>query len=52
MKTRQELVLDFMIALAGNSEVTGRYRKDEECARGIFLLSAELADKYISIVGG
>lgn len=52
MKTRTELVLDFMLALASNPSVTPYAEDDKTIARDIFLLSAELADKYISIVGG
>ena len=52
MKTRTELVLDFMLALAQNSNMTPCGKSDREIARDIFLLSAELTDKYLGIVGG
>lgn len=51
MKTRTELLLDFMLALAENSAMT-KGKTDKEVARDIFLLSAELTDKYISVVSG
>lgn len=49
MKTRQELLLDFMLALASNSDMT-KGKADKEVARDVFLLSAELADKYLGII--
>ena len=53
MKTRQELILDFMIQLAGNSAMTPKDgTSDKVIARDIFLLSAELTDKYLGILEG
>ena len=52
MKTRTELLLDFMLALSNNEAMTNRNVSDKIIARDIFLLSAELTDKYIEIVGG
>ena len=52
MKTRTELLLDFMLALSNNEAMTNRDVSDKVIARDIFLLSAELTDKYIEIVGG
>ena len=52
MKTRQELVLDFMLELSSNPDMTSNSKTDRECARDIFLLASELAEKYISVVSG
>jgi hypothetical protein len=55
MKTRQELILDFMMQLAGNSAMTprdGTLSTDRVIARDIFLLSAELTEKYLAIMDG
>jgi len=51
MKTRTELLLDFMLALAENPSLT-QGKGDKEVARDIFLLSAELTDKYLGILEG
>ena len=51
MKTRTELLLDFMLALSENSDMT-KGKSEKEAVRDIFLLSAELTDKYISVVSG
>ena len=52
MKTRTELLLDFMVALSSNPSMTKVGHTDKEIARDIFLLSAELTDKYLAVVGG
>lgn len=53
MKTRQELILDFMIALASNPEMTKPDIKPEKIiARDIFLLASELTEKYLGILEG
>jgi hypothetical protein len=52
MKTRQELILDFMIALSSNPMLVPRDRSDKEVSRDIFLLSAELTEKYLGILDG
>ena len=53
MKTRQELILDFMMALASNSAMTPKDgMSDKVKARDIFLLSAELTEKYLAILDG
>lgn len=55
MKTRQELILDFMMALASNPAMThreGSFKSDKEVSRDIFLLSAELTEKYLGILEG
>jgi hypothetical protein len=49
MKTRHELLLDFMLALASNPAMTPDGKDDKAVARDIFLLSAELADKAIGL---
>jgi hypothetical protein len=55
MKTRQELILDFMMQLASNQAMTprdGTLTTDKVIARDIFLLSAELTEKYLNILEG
>jgi hypothetical protein len=55
MKTRQELILDFMMQLSSNPSMTqrdGSYKSDKEISRDIFLLSAELTEKYLAILDG
>ena len=52
MKTRSELVLDFMLQLASNPDMTKDNMSDKQIARDIFLLSAELTDKYLGILEG
>ena len=50
MKTRTELILDFMLALSNNEVMTNRDVSDKIIARDIFLLSAELTEKYLDVV--
>jgi hypothetical protein len=52
MKTRQELILDFMMQLASNPAMVTRDKNDKEISRDIFLLSAELTEKYLGILDG
>jgi len=52
MKTRQELILDFMMQLASNPAMVPRDKTDKEVTRDIFLLSAELTEKYLGILDG
>lgn len=55
MKTRQELLLDFMMQLSSNPSMTqrdGSYKSDKEVSRDIFLLASELTDKYLNVLGG
>jgi hypothetical protein len=47
MMTRQELVVEFMKALASNPAMISTGTNDKQKARDIFLLSAELADKVL-----
>lgn len=47
MMTRQELLIEFMKALASNPAMTPADTNDKQKARDIFLLSAELADKVL-----
>lgn len=47
MKTRHELLIEFMKALASNPAMTPDGENDKQIARDIFLLSAELADKVL-----
>lgn len=51
MKTRQELLLDFMVALASSPAMAREGRTDKQIARDTFLLAAELVDKCYEIVG-
>ena len=44
MKTRAELLLDFMVALSSNPNMTKVGQTDKEMARDIFLLASELSD--------
>ena len=52
MKTRTELLLDFMLALSQNPELVNKNKTEKEAVRDVFLLSAELTDKYLAVVGG
>jgi hypothetical protein len=52
MKTRQELILDFMMQLSSNPAMVPRDKTDKEVSRDIFLLSAELTEKYLGILDG
>jgi hypothetical protein len=52
MKTRQELILDFMMQLSSNQAMVTRDKNDKEISRDIFLLSAELTEKYLGILDG
>ena len=49
MKTRHELLIDFMLQLASNPAMTNREVSDKIIARDIFLLAAELSDKAIGL---
>lgn len=49
MKTRQELILDFMIALASNPAMISNVPSDKVTTRDIFLLACELTDKVIEV---
>lgn len=44
MPTRYELILQFMLALAGNSDVTTRAHTPKH----LYMLASDLADEYIS----
>lgn len=53
MKTRQELILDFMMALASNPAMTPKDGlSDKIKSRDIFLLASELTEKYLGILEG
>jgi hypothetical protein len=51
MKTRQELIYDFMLALSGNSEVYKDWTTHSErigpFADHIYALASELTDEYL-----
>jgi hypothetical protein len=49
MKTRHELLIEFMLQLASNPAMTPEGKRDKDVARDIFLLAAELADKLIGM---
>ena len=55
MKTRQELIYDFMLALAGNSEIYKDWveyaQKIGPFAGHIYALANELADEYLRSLG-
>jgi hypothetical protein len=50
MKTRIELIYDFMLALSSNTEFFNENFSEDECAELIFLMAAKLADKYLENV--
>lgn len=50
MKTRQELLLDFMLALASSPAMVREGRSDSQIARDTFLLAAELVDKCYEVI--
>jgi hypothetical protein len=52
MKTRTELILDFMLELSANPAMINKDVSDKIIARDIFLLSAELTEKYLDVVSG
>ena len=53
MKTRQEMIYDFMIALAGNSfvydmvDITVINAHDMEFEEALYSLAASLSDQYL-----
>lgn len=47
MKTRQELLIDFMLALASNPAMVPDTKDEKQIARDIFLQSATLVDKVL-----
>lgn len=49
MKTRQEMVYDFMLALANNSEIFSGANYKEEYAAVIYEYATALANKYIGV---
>jgi len=49
MKTREDMVYDFMIALATNDEVFASTNYKEEYAAVIYEHAVALANKYIGI---
>lgn len=49
MKTRQELILEFMLELSSNSAMVENRKDDRACARDIFLLACEMTDKYLGV---
>ena len=52
MKTREELILDFMLALTGNPSVTNDFEEYDikESADYIYTYATFLADKYLENV--
>jgi len=57
MKTRQEMVYDFMVALAGNSDTFHLQYSDMpnqeslEAHQAIYLIASKLADEYLKHLG-
>jgi hypothetical protein len=51
MKTRQEMVYDFMLALAGNPEYAYPNEQYDEDAITIHTVACELADAYLRSLG-
>lgn len=51
MKTRQELLIDFMLQLASNPAMIKADLNDKTISRDIFLLAAELAQKVLDVQG-
>lgn len=49
MKTRHELLIEFMLQLASNPAMIKPDLNDKTIARDIFLLAAELSDKAIGL---
>ena len=49
MKTRHELLIEFMLQLASNPAMKPDGKDDKAVARDIFLLAAELSDKVIGV---
>jgi hypothetical protein len=58
MKTRQELILDFMLAVSGNSDYCNLFPMGEDdpdiidlnAAQRIYVIAASLADEYLENV--
>ena len=58
MKTRQELILDFMLAVSGNSDYCSLFPigeddpdiRDLNDAQRIYVIAASLADEYLENV--
>lgn len=49
MKTRHELIVEFMMALASNPAMINKTLSDKVTTRDIFLLACELTDKVIEV---
>lgn len=51
METRQELILKFMLALSGTSEVMRLFAQNDGSliASRVYLTAAKLADEYIDM---
>jgi hypothetical protein len=49
MMTRQELVIEFMKALASNPAMISNLPSDKVTTRDIFLLACELTDKVLEV---
>jgi hypothetical protein len=47
MKTRQEMIYDFMLALAANPAITESRVSLEAAAKDVYLQAAALADKVL-----
>lgn len=47
MKTRSEMIYDFMLALCANHQFFGDHMTDENCAVAVYEMAAIMADKYL-----
>jgi len=50
MKTRDELIYDFMLALAQNPQFFTEEMGDEQCAEAVYQMASRLAFKYLENV--
>ena len=58
MKTRSEMVYDFMVALCGNSDsmglISARIAEDMEqleAAQVVYMIACDMADQYLRSLG-
>lgn len=49
MKTRHELLIEFMVALSSNPAMINKTLSDKVTTRDIYLLACELTDKVLEI---
>ena len=51
MKTRQEMIYDFMLALCGDFGYIANHYTDEETAPMFYEIACEMADEYLKGLG-